>query len=75
MQHNLTDINLRSIQKVRLHLGVTFLSDICNATGNALLPEIHARRLITASQAVELYPRQEAPPLATWATFIKLLQL
>jgi hypothetical protein len=75
LQHNMTDVQLRSVQKVRLYLGVTFLSDACNATGNALLPEILARRPITVSQTVELYPHQEAPPHAAWATFIKLLQL
>jgi hypothetical protein len=75
LQHNLTDVQLQSVQKLRLYLGVTFVSDICNATGNALLPEILARCPITASQAVELYPRQEAHPRAAWAMFIKHLQL
>jgi hypothetical protein len=77
LQHNLTDVQLQSIQKVRLqlHLGVTFLSDFCNATRNALLPDIHGRIPITASQAVKLYPHQDDRPRAAWATFIKLLQL
>jgi hypothetical protein len=75
LQHNLTDSQTPIHSKSPLTPPCHFLSDVCDATKNPLLPEICTRCPITVSHAIELYPHQEAPPHAAWGTFIKLVQL
>ena len=65
---------LKSIQKVRLFLRITYVSDAFDACGAKPLTEIVKREAIKTSLPTELFPRQAPPMPDDWKAFLWFLR-
>ena len=71
---NFSTQELQNINRCRIFLRVSMLSEICTSDGTRLLPEIWRGQLPTISFSRLLWPRQPRPSTFSWRHWRRFLQ-